>query len=95
MSVYDEVYESNRVSTGGQIPALSCLLKVITNLLHMGLQLYNSFASRHKAATGGLIPYQIQYSSMQVPLHSGFVDRQDFLCERSRLTAHRQWFDTA
>ncbi len=25
---------------------------------------------------------QILYSSMQVPLHFGFVDRQDFLCER-------------
>ena len=32
----------------------------ITDLLHLGLQLYNSFASRNEAATGGLIPYLIQ-----------------------------------
>ena len=37
-----------------------CLLKGITDLLHLGLQLYNSFASWHEAATGGLIPYPIQ-----------------------------------
>ena len=30
------------------------------DLLHLGLQLYNSFASWHKAATDGLIPYPIQ-----------------------------------
>ncbi len=37
-----------------------CLLKRITDLLHLGLQLYNSFASQHEAAMGGLIPYPIQ-----------------------------------
>ena len=36
------------------------LLKGITDLLHLVLQLYNSFTSRHEAATGGLIPYPIQ-----------------------------------
>ncbi len=30
------------------------------DLLYLGLQLYNSFASWHEAATGGLIPYPIQ-----------------------------------
>ncbi len=33
---------------------------LITNPLHLGMQLYNSFASWHKAAMGGLIPYPIQ-----------------------------------
>ncbi len=37
-----------------------CLLNGVTDLLHLGLQLYNSSASWHKAATGGLIPYSIQ-----------------------------------
>ncbi len=32
----------------------------VTDLLHLGLQLYTSFASRHETATGGLIPYPIQ-----------------------------------
>ena len=32
----------------------------VPDLLHLGLQLYNSFASRHEAATGWLIPYPIQ-----------------------------------
>ena len=42
-----------------QVPQISYpLLKGITDLLHLALQLYNSFASRHEAATGGLIPYQ-------------------------------------
>ncbi len=35
---------------------------------------------------------QVRYSSMQFTWHSGFVNRQDFLCERSTLTVHRQWF---
>ncbi len=39
---------------------LLCLLEGITDLLHLGLQLYNSFASQHEDATGGLIPYPIQ-----------------------------------
>ena len=39
---------------------LLCLLKGIADLLHLGLQVYNSFASRHEAATVGLIPYPIQ-----------------------------------
>ncbi len=40
--------------------ALTGLERVIPDLLHLGFQLYNSFASRHEAATGGLIPYPIQ-----------------------------------
>ena len=44
----------------GMTNRLSCLLKGITDLLHLGLQLYTSFASRREAATGGLIPYPIQ-----------------------------------
>ena len=30
------------------------------DLLHLGLQLHNSFDSQYEAATGGLIPYPIQ-----------------------------------
>ena len=32
----------------------------VSNLLHLGFQLYNSFASQHEASAGGLIPYPIQ-----------------------------------
>ncbi len=40
---------------------LSCPLKGITDLWHLGMQLYNSFNFRHEAATDGQIPYPIQY----------------------------------
>ncbi len=39
---------------------MSCLIKGVTNLLHLCLQLYNSGTSWYEAAMGGLIPYPIQ-----------------------------------